>query len=65
MNGVLALLPTPLGEVASCARDGKVQLWELNGTGGIALTALRGHGDENGQDVTNKQTVRARGWEWA
>lgn len=36
VNGVLALLYTPLGEVVSCARDGKLLVWDLS-TGGSPL----------------------------
>lgn len=74
VNGVLSLLELPDRRVASCARDGKMLLWELSATGGKLAATLEAHGDEQGKDVTNKRTVAclahdrmtifSGGWDW-
>jgi len=61
VNGVLAVVQTPTGLLASAGRD-KVLVWGQDATGGYAgspIAAMSAHGDARGADVTNASTVVA------
>ena len=71
VNGVLSVLSTPTGLLASAGRD-KVLVWgqDLKGGYGSPIAAMSTHGDAQGADVTNAKTVVAlahdsAGWLWS
>ena len=61
VNGVLSVVQTPTGLLASAGRD-KVLVWGQDSKGGYAgspIAAMSTHGDARGADVTNASTVVA------